>query len=95
MRFFTFIFHASFANRAEDRNKETPLHVAAYWGKSIISRPLNYFFFIRLPLVTFLGREKVVRTLIELGAQVDAKDEYQETPLFNAAYLGKSVTHLY
>ena len=36
-----------------------------------------------------LGRVDVVRTLIELGARVDAVDDYKETPLFNAAYWGK------
>lgn len=41
----------------------------------------------------FLGHDNIVRTLIELGAQVDAEDKNKRTPLHHAAALGKSITH--
>lgn len=40
-----------------------------------------------------LGQENVVRTLIALGATVDAEDNFKQTPLFDAAYFGNSVMH--
>ena len=52
---------------------------------------MNFLFFISFSIITFSGHENVVATLIELGARVDAEDELEETPLFNAAFGGNSV----
>lgn len=63
----------------------TPLHVATFWGESFRNGHQT-FLFIRFSVVTFLGRENAVRTLIEVGAKEHAEDRYEETPLFNAVY---------
>ena len=43
----------------------------------------------------FLGDEKVVRALIELGAKVNAENNRKITPLHHAAFWGKSFAHLH
>ena len=63
---------------AEDEEKRTPLHLAANWGK-----PFTYFhsFFLFFNVfITFTGHAKIVRVLIELGAKLDAKNDYNHTP---------------
>lgn len=45
-------------------------------------------------LLNVLDNDKVVRALIELGANVNAKDNSEQTPLHEAAGYGKSLIHL-
>lgn len=74
---------------AEDKTKQTPLHLAAYNGKSF--RHLTHWTFpfsIKKFPIVYLGHGNVVRLLIQLGAKVDAEDENRATPLHKAAFKG-------
>ena len=67
----------------------TPLHHAAFSGKSFLRLIISIK---SLPILIdiFLDHANIIRTLIELGASVDAEDERQKTPLHYAATNGKS-----
>lgn len=62
---------------AEDKNKQTPLHLAASQGLPLSkSDPI----LIAISPINFSANEDVVRALIELGAKVDAEDVNKKTP---------------
>ena len=48
---------------------------------------IESFLIVVSPII--LGHEKVVRAVIEFGANVDAQDENRETPLIRAALKGE------
>lgn len=72
----------------------SPLHYAASAGKWPSLTFIGCFFHLwSISYHFLLGQEKVVRTLAELGAKVDAEDKRKRTPLHDSAYYGKSLTH--
>lgn len=74
---------------AESGYNWTPIHYAAHEGRSVLHTFIRSC--ITIFLITSLGREKVVRALVELGARVDAEDGNKGTPLHSAAEWGKSL----
>lgn len=82
---------------AEDTDKRTPLHLAVQYG--ILSLKIrawtkNHFciYFRRsIPSLNFLfrlGKEQIVTSLLQYGANIDAEDTEKKTPLYLATFLG-------
>ena len=68
---------------AEDRmHKETPLHYAVTWGicTSLTILKASIYVGICFFIIFFVDHENVVRALIELGANVLAKNANNKTP---------------
>lgn len=76
---------------AEDFTKRTPLHHAVYEGKLLTHFYSMSSIFLQTFSIYLSERENVVRALVELGANVDAKDMHQRTPLHFAAFKGNSL----
>ena len=84
---------------ARDSYQETPLHHAAYRGKTEVAALLirkganvnarNENKVTPLHLAASQGNTEVAALLIRKGANVNARDVYDETPLHHAAYWGK------
>lgn len=62
--------------------------------KKIIAKKTSLNFFVHFLLVK-LGSYKLMEYLISKGADVDAKDDYDRTPLHWSAENGKSLIFLY
>lgn len=90
---------------AENEKKVTPLHYAAQYGKFCLiyfaiktehSFGLYWILFYNANVIIYLlGNEKVAELLVRNGANVNALDETNSTPLHNAAYYSKFYLILY
>lgn len=63
-----------------------PMHLAAFKGKIFIQRNSNLWHF---KLFASKGNEDIIELLHVNGGDVNAKDEYENTPLHWAAFNGK------
>jgi ankyrin repeat protein len=83
---------------AENDNKQTPLHLAAYHGHTEAAKLIldagadvdaeDKYKWTPLHMAASRGRTEVARLLLDRGAQVDAVNMYKQTPLYLAAISG-------
>lgn len=74
---------------ATNREKETPLHLAAEKGNTIkLKSSCNQ---MNSKLICILGHEKVAELLISNSSSLFAKNEVGNTPLFLAASSGNKI----
>lgn len=73
----------------DEKNDEgdCALHLAAANGKLHMTINTIYLFYLY-----YIGHEDVVKLLLENGADANCRGKNLETPLFNAAYYGKSLS---
>ncbi|KAL8347259.1 hypothetical protein RB601_003225 [Gaeumannomyces tritici] len=91
--------------KAKNRERDTPLHLAAYKGHEAVARLLvdqgadieakNDSRQTPLHFTAYSGQEAVARLLVDQGADIKATNEFQQTPLHIAAMRGyEAVTRL-